>query len=302
MFALGKDPAFVTHYIRNLRGGSQPILAQASDGFLYVVKFANNLQGPNLLFNEGTGSDLYRACGLLVPEWRPLQVSDSFIDKNPSCWIQTPQGRLRPASGLCFGSRFLGEGGRHIYEILPGSSFSRIRNKSSFWLAWLIDVCAEHVDNRQVIFVEAADGFLDAFFIDQGHIFGGPRADERRHFGASRYLDQRVYEGVTAEVLLSFQNVFQALNSDKLWERIDAIPSEWCHPSGKEGFERCLQRLSTPSLVQHIVEAIIGDLEQRTQNESAIFRNEWRLLSEVLRTGLQGAGFGWGYARDLNCA
>ncbi len=68
MIALGKDPVVVTQYVRNLRGGSQPILARASDGFLYVVKFANNLQGPNLLFNESAGSELYLACGLPIPE------------------------------------------------------------------------------------------------------------------------------------------------------------------------------------------------------------------------------------------
>ena len=102
MHALGKDFASVTHFVRNLRGGSQPILAQASDGFLYVVKFANNLQGPNVLFNESAGSELFRAIGVPVPEWRPLRVSDSFLEKNRDCWMQTPGGRLRPSSGLCF--------------------------------------------------------------------------------------------------------------------------------------------------------------------------------------------------------
>lgn len=161
MSVLGKDLAFVTHYFCLVRGGSQPILARASDGFLYVVKFANNPQGPNLLFNESAGGELYRACGLHVPDWKPLVVSDSFIDRNPDCWMRTTVGRLRPASGLCFGSRFLGLNGKRLFEILPGSMYKRVRNQSSFWLAWLIDVCAEHVDNRQAIFVKGADGLLD---------------------------------------------------------------------------------------------------------------------------------------------
>jgi len=108
MPVFGKDFVSLTGYIRSLRGGSQPILAQASDGHTYVVKFANNLQGPNLLFNESAGSELYRACGLAVPEWRPLEVSEDFLDENHDCWMQTPEGQLRPASGLCYGSRFLG--------------------------------------------------------------------------------------------------------------------------------------------------------------------------------------------------
>ena len=140
MLPLGKDRAFVTHFVRKLPGGSQSILARACDGFQYVVKFANNLQGPNLLFNESAGSELYRACGLPVPEWRPIEVSDSFLDKNPDCWMQTEKGYLRPASGLCFGSRFLGGNDKRLFEILPGSMFNRVHNQVNFWLAWLIDV------------------------------------------------------------------------------------------------------------------------------------------------------------------
>src|SRR5208337_4281241 len=152
MPVLENEIANLTEYIRNLRGGSQPILALASDGFLYVVKFLNNPQGPNVLFNEIAGSELYRACGLAVPEWRSLLLSDSFIDKNPESWMQTPEGRLRPTAGLCFGSRFMVGDGKRLIEFLPRSSFRRVRNRTSFWLAWLIDVCAEHTDNRQAIF------------------------------------------------------------------------------------------------------------------------------------------------------
>ena len=296
MNALGKDLASVTHYVRKLRGGSQPILARASDGFLYVVKFANSLQGPNLLFNESAGSELYRACGLSVPKWRPLEITDGFLDRNPGCWMETPEGRLRPASGLCFGSRYLGENGTRILEVLPGSSFKRVRNRFSFWLAWLIDICAEHVDHRQTVFVESAEGWLDAYFVDHGHLFGGPGADSTRHFGASRYLDQRIYEGVTAEVLLSFQDVLKALNSDKLRQRIEAIPAQWSHASAREGLERCLQKLTTPLLMQQVVEAVIGDLERRTDAEPRIFESEWKRLSKVLCLDLR-RGVSW-----RNCA
>jgi hypothetical protein len=302
MFALGEDSVFVTHFVRNLRGGSQPILARANDGFLYVVKFANNLQGPNLLFNESAGSEVYRACGLPVPEWGQLEVSDSFLDKNPDCWMQTPEGRLRPASGLCFGSRFLGGDGKRILEILPGSRFKRVRNQLSFWLAWLIDVCAEHVDNRQAVFVEDGEGWLDAYFVDHGHLFGGPNAELKRNFGASRYLDQRIYGQVSSQALLGFQEVLQSLDGDKLRQRIEAIPAEWSHASAREGFERCLQRLKMPSLVQHVADTIVSDLERRAETESGVAGSERKPASEILRLGLQDAGFGPSYAHHPHCA
>ena len=302
MFALGKDLAFVTHYFRCLRGGSQPILARASDGFLYVVKFANNLQGSNLLFNESAGSELYHACGLAVPEWAPLWVSDSFIDGNPDCWMRNTVGRFRPASGLCFGSRFLGGNGKRLFEILPGSMFKRIRNQVSFWLAWLIDICAEHVDNRQAVFVEDSDGWLDAFFLDHGHLFGGPNTDSKRHFAASRYLDQRIYGQLSPEVLLEFQDVLRALDADRLRQRIEAIPAEWSSASAREVFECSLQRLKMDSLVQHIAETIISGIERRAETGSEIAGGERKLPSPVLRLGLRGAGIGQTCAGFPNCA
>src|ERR1035437_3514301 len=105
---LGGNFLFLIRFIRKLRGGSQPILAEASDGLLYVVKFINNLQGPNLLFNESAGSEIFHANALAVPSWKPIFISDSFLDHNPDSWMQTPTGLLRLVSGLCFGSQFLG--------------------------------------------------------------------------------------------------------------------------------------------------------------------------------------------------
>jgi hypothetical protein len=296
----GKDFVFVTQYIRNLCGGSQPILAHASDGHTYVVKFANNLQGPNLLFNESVGSSLYRACGLPVPEWRPLEVSEDFLNKNPDCWMQTPEGRLRPVSGLCFGSRYLGESGKRIFEILPSSSFSQIRNKTGFWLAWLIDICAEHGDNRQAIFVEDADGWLDSYFVDYGHLFGGPNADQKKHFHASRYLDPRIYVEVTLQTLHEIKNVIQTLNADSLRQEIEAIPTEWKHMSALDGFERCIQRLSEPSLVQNILDTMVDAIERRSESENP--GNERKHPSEVLRFGVWGAGAGQSLVYHSACA
>jgi hypothetical protein len=292
MVALGKDLALVASDARILRGGSQPILARATDGLVYVVKFASNLQGPNLLFNESAGYELYRACGLPVPEWFPLQVSDSFLDRNRHCWMQTPEGRLRPSSGLCFGSRFLGQKGKRLFEILSGSMFKRVRNQSDFWLAWLIDICAEHVDNRQAIFVEGAEGWLEARFIDHGHLFGGPAAELKKNFRASRYIDPRVYAGVSFQALANFQTLLKDLDVDKLRRRIEAIPSEWSQASARERCEGCLQRLKMDSLVQNVIETITNDLERRAETESGNPGGERKRTSAVLRLEIRGAGLG----------
>jgi hypothetical protein len=302
MQVLGKNSVFLTQHIRNLCGGSQPILAQASDGHTYVVKFANNPQGPNLLFNESAGSELYRACGLPVPEWTPLEISEEFLDKNPDCWMQTPEGGLRPVSGLCFGSRFLGEGGKRLLEILPGSSFKLVRKRGSFWLAWLIDICAEHGDNRQAIFAEDAEGWLDAYFVDQGHFFGGPKADLKKNFHGSRYLDSRIYGEVSSKVLVGLKNVIRALDTDTLRLRVGTIPADWSHVSAHDSFERCLERLANPTLVQNVFDTIVGALENTSDTDARAYKYERKPPVEVLRLGIQGAGGGESRASYPACA
>ena len=304
MAVLGKDLALVESCIRRLRGGSQPILARASDGLVYVIKFGNNLQGPNVLFNECAGNELYRACGLPVPEWAVLRVSDSFLDSNRDCWIQTPQGATPASSRLVFRVTrdFMGEGGKRLIEILSRFMIKRVRNQSDFWLAWLIDICAEHVDNRQAIFVEDAEGWLEARFIDHGHLFGGPSADLNKNFRASRYLDLRIYAEVSFETLRNFQNLLQALDVDKLRQGIKAIPAEWSHPSARERYERCLHRLTTASLVQRMIDTIVNDLEQRAETRPGKLGNERKPHSAILRLGLRDAGFGPRSANFPHCA
>jgi hypothetical protein len=268
MPTLRKDIAFVTHFIGNLRGGSQPILAEASDGLQYVVKFANNPQGPNVLFNESVGSELFRAFGLPGPKWTPLRISDSFLGKNSEFWMQTTEGRRRPTSGLCFGSRFLGGGGKRILEILPGSSFGRVRNLTKFWMVWLIDVCAEHADNRQAVFEEESDGWLNAYFVDHGHLFGGPKAELEGSFSASRYLDPRIYPVLSSKSLADFQIAIRAMDADRLWQRTKSIPDEWVEKSALNKFENCLQRLSIPLYTQSLLSTIVGSLERRATTET----------------------------------
>ncbi|RBL94073.1 aminotransferase class I and II [Chitinophaga flava] len=59
----------VTRYVTPLReGGSLPALAEADDGFLYVLKFRGAGQGVKALIAELIGGEVARALGLKVPE------------------------------------------------------------------------------------------------------------------------------------------------------------------------------------------------------------------------------------------
>lgn len=69
----------VTRYIMPLReGGSLPGLAEADDGFKYVVKFRGNGHGPKALIAELIGGEVARALGLRVPELVFAELDASF--------------------------------------------------------------------------------------------------------------------------------------------------------------------------------------------------------------------------------
>lgn len=276
-----------------MRGGSQPILAQAGDGHLYIVKFNNNLQGANLPFNESIGSALYHALGLKAPSWKPVRVTDNFLDRNPDCWIQTPEGRLRPESGLCFGSLFLGGGGITLQEILPGNSFKRVSNHQDFWLAWLIDICAGHADNRQAIFRKSAQEELTAYFLDNGHLFGGPSGELRSHFMASRYLDSRMYQNVSSKYLLNLKSLASSLDVDKLWKCAEALPEQWTTPSAQNNLEQFLQRVSTPILLQGIIETMVDADDRFNRSELSESQDAGKSRVSVLFPGVQAAELEW---------
>lgn len=260
---MGIEILTLQRFLRKLRGGSQPILAQASDGALYVVKCAGGFQGPNLMFNESIGTELYRACGLAVAEWRTIQVDDRFLDANPTCWFESPEKRIRPVAGLCFGSRLAGQDGYPMSDILPGTAFRRIRNRSSFWLAWLIDVCASHSDVRQAIFKEYADWRFEAIFIDHGHLFSGPGGMDQPLPLASRYLDPRIYGDVSKSDLRSIRSALEALDANALRTRVVGLPAGWRTESALMSFEQCLERLKEPRAWETVLSEL-RDLQERS--------------------------------------
>lgn len=69
----------VTRYITPLReGGSLPALAEADDGFKYVLKFRGAGHGTRALIADLIGAEIARLLGLRVPELVFLMLDESF--------------------------------------------------------------------------------------------------------------------------------------------------------------------------------------------------------------------------------
>ncbi len=79
----------VTRYVTPLReGGSLPAIAEADDGFLYVLKFRGAGQGAKALVAELIGGEITRACGLKVPELVFANLDEAFGRTEPDEEIQ----------------------------------------------------------------------------------------------------------------------------------------------------------------------------------------------------------------------
>ena len=95
----------VNRYIAPLReGGSLPALAEADDGFKYVVKFRGAGHGTKALIAELIGGEMARAAGLRVPELVFLDLGEEFGRTEGDEEIQD---LLKGSQGLTLGLHYL---------------------------------------------------------------------------------------------------------------------------------------------------------------------------------------------------
>lgn len=95
----------LTRYILPLReGGSLPALAEADDGFRYVVKFRGAGHGYKALIAELIGGMVAKSLGFKVPELVFLDIDHRFGITEPDEEIQD---LLRGSEGLNLGLHFL---------------------------------------------------------------------------------------------------------------------------------------------------------------------------------------------------
>lgn len=95
----------VTRYVTPLReGGSLPALAEADDGFLYVLKFRGAGQGEKALIAELISGEMARLLGLRVPELVFCELDEAFGRTEPDEEIQD---LLKASVGLNLGLHYL---------------------------------------------------------------------------------------------------------------------------------------------------------------------------------------------------
>jgi len=127
----------VTRYVTPLReGGSLPAIAEADDGFLYVLKFRGAGQGVKALIAELIGGEIARAIGLKVPEIVFANLDSSFGRTEPDEEIQD---LLKASVGLNLALHYLSG------SITFDPAVTKLDAKLSSQIVWL-DCLLTNVD------------------------------------------------------------------------------------------------------------------------------------------------------------
>lgn len=221
--------------LAKLNGSSQPSLVLADDGQSYVVKF-REFTGPHGLMNEVLGAELMRCLGLPVPPWRPLEFTDSFLDRHPQLWYRSRAGDpgIRPRAGLHFGSLLVDPApGQSLCQVIPPSWIPRVANRQDFVGALLLDLWANQCDRRQCLFIaEPGDQTLRAVFIDNDHLFGGDSGEEKTCARRAMLRNLQWYRAIWTDALIApWRERIRTIGQPELDAIFRAVPSAWASPA-----------------------------------------------------------------------
>lgn len=254
----------VTSVIKSQMGGSQSRLVTCDDGRLYVLKMHPNPQGPNVLANETLGSILLRGLGFFAPRWRQVTINLKALRLFPDLAMCTAGGGTSfPACGVHFGSEYLGGPRYHVYDFMPKARMHTLRNASQLLPIYLFDVWANHQDKRQCIYQKLlADNLYDTFFIDNGHLFGGPtwqRVADRPRTSQSDIIEPIRIEDPRVEQCLK---LFEERIPKLLHRAVAIVPPEWYKDDIYALYARLMWRLDFLRLL------VAGDILDKDQRET----------------------------------
>ncbi len=210
----------VTRYVLPLReGGSLPALAEADDGFKYVLKFRGNGHGVKSLIAELIGGEIARALGLKLPEIVFASLDEAFGRTEGDEEIQD---LLKSSRGLNLALHFLS--GAITFDPAAGSVSPEIASK----IVWL-DAFITNID-RTARNTNMLMWNKELWLIDHGSCFNFQYAWEDRENKALSpfaYIREHVLLPVASKLGEADAVAKKILSADVLRNLVDLIPDEW---------------------------------------------------------------------------
>ena len=240
----------VTRYITPLReGGSLPALAEADDGFNYVVKFRGSGHGTKSLIAELIGGVVAKLLKLRVPELVFVQLDEAFGQTEGDEEIQD---LLQGSRGLNLGLHFLS--GALTYDPVT----TKVDGRLASYIVWM-DAFLTNVD-RTVRNTNMLMWHRDLWLIDHGAIL-------YFHHSWTNWQTQALnsFPLIKDHVLLPFADQLRevdaecrALLTDEILHEItDLIPEDWANWSYNG---------ETPQIIKEIYYQFLSERLKHSEN------------------------------------
>lgn len=227
--------AEVTRYVMPLReGGSLPALAEADDGFKYVVKFRGGGHGSKPLISELLGGELARRAGLRMPELVFLDLDEDFGRTEGDEEIQD---LLKASRGLNIGLHFLS---RAMTWDVAVNRTSALEASMIVWLdAWItnVDRTARNTNmlywNRELWLIDNGSAFYFHHNWDSA---------EKAALSPFPYIKDHALLPLASELEEADRRMHEIFDDGKALDAIvDMLPDEWLEQS-EPGVEPTEQR------------------------------------------------------------
>jgi hypothetical protein len=210
----------VTRYVTPLReGGSMPAIAEADDGFLYVLKFKGAGQGKKALIAELIGGEIARILGFRIPEIVYANLDEAFGRVEPD---QEIQDLLRASVGLNLAMHYLSG------AITFDPNVNKVDAKLASQIVWL-DSFLTNMD-RTAKNTNMLIWHKELWLIDHG-------ASLYFHHSWDNWEEQAIspFKLIKDHVLLPYatelddvnQEFSKILTSEKIKHVISLIPDDW---------------------------------------------------------------------------
>lgn len=217
---------YLTRYITPLReGGSLPALAEASDGFRYVVKLRGAGHGKKALISEFIGGLVAKAFKFNVPEYVLLDLDPAFGITEPD---EEVQELLRNSEGLNLGLHFL-EGAASFDPKV--NSVDELTASKIVWLdAFLTNVDRTRLNPNMMIWHK------ELWLIDHGaslyfhHSWRNPKESALDRFP---YIKTHVLLPYATKLKEADKLMRQAITPRTLSKIVDLIPENWLEEEGE---------------------------------------------------------------------
>jgi hypothetical protein len=218
----------VSRYIQPLReGGSLPALAEADDGFKYVVKFRGSGHGVKTLVAELIGGELARALGLKVPELVFAELDECFGQTEGDEEIQD---LLKASKGLNLGLHFLS--GAFTYD----PAVTRLDPLLASKIVWL-DSLITNVD-RSFRNTNMLIWYRELWLIDHGScLWFHYNWDgwEKKADGPFEYIKDHVLLAQATQLEEADRICRELLTEERIREIVDLVPDDWLLSQSADG-------------------------------------------------------------------